>query len=444
MFDSVARRARVGVFGYFGLCGLNVGIWAASLPALADRLDLSPGRTGTALLLVSLSALVSMQAAGRLADRWSSRRLTWAAGPLHALLLLGPALAGSYSALLAGAVVFGLGFGLLEVGMNAHAVEVEVRYGRPIMSAFHGMWSLGGAVGGVVTSAGLGGGLGVQTLLVGTAFTMAALFLLPARLLLPGRPAREAADASPETGASPAAGASLETGASRETAASRVAGASAETGASAAAARTGRGRVPTVILLLGVVMLAGAICEGGAMDWAAMHARRVLGASADLAPLSFTVYSVAMTTMRLLGDRLRGRLGAGRTLRLAGAVAAGGYALVLLAPSAGGAALGCAWAGWILVGIGLATVVPVGFSSAGADPASAGRTIALLTSFTYGGLLAGPAIIGHLAEATSLRTALALPGVLAVFVAIAGPPAIAILAARRTPAADSAAPARAS
>ncbi|MCO5997792.1 MFS transporter [Actinoallomurus rhizosphaericola] len=417
MFDSVARRARVGVFGYFGLCGLNVGIWAASLPALADRLDLSPGRTGTALLLVSLSALVSMQAAGRLADRWSSRRLTWVAGPLHALLLLGPALAGSYSALLAGAVVFGLGFGLLEVGMNAHAVEVEVRYGRPIMSAFHGMWSLGGAVGGVVTSAGLGGGLGVQTLLVGTAFTMAALFLLPARLLLPGSPARDAADASPA--------------------------ASAEADASAAA-RTGRGRVPAVILLLGVVMLAGAICEGGAMDWAAMHARRVLGASADLAPLSFTVYSVAMTTMRLLGDRLRGRLGAGRTLRLAGAVAAGGYALVLLAPSAGGAALGCAWAGWILVGIGLATVVPVGFSSAGADPASAGRTIALLTSFTYGGLLAGPAIIGHLAEATSLRTALALPGVLAVFVALAGPPAIAVLAARRTPAPDSAAPARAS
>ncbi|MEV5747058.1 MFS transporter [Actinoallomurus sp. NPDC052308] len=398
MFDSVARRARVGVFGYFGLCGMTIGIWAASLPALADRLDLTAGRTGTTLLLISLSALVSMQAAGRMADRWSSRRLTWVAGPLHALLLLGPAFAGSYSALLVGAVVFGLGFGLLEVGMNAHAVEVEVRYDRPIMSAFHGLWSLGGAVAGLVTAAAMRGGLGVQALLVGTALIMAVLFLLPARLLLPGPTARETAEASPE------------------------------------AARPGRGRIPKVIVLLGVVMLAGAICEGGAMDWAAMHARRVLHVSADLAPLSYTVYSVAMTTMRFLGDRLRGRLGGGRTLRLAGTVAATGYALVLLAPSIGGAALGCAWVGWVLVGIGLATIVPVGFSSAGADSASAGRTIALLTSFGYGGLLAGPAVIGHLAEATSLRTALVLPGVLAVFVALAGPPAIRVLTARRAPA----------
>src|SRR4051812_14834256 len=107
---------------------MTVGIWAASLPALADRLHLNSGRTGTALLLVSLTALISMQVAGRMADRWSSRRLTWAAGPLHALLLLGPALAGSYPALLVGAMIFGIGFGLLEVGMNAHAVEVEVRY----------------------------------------------------------------------------------------------------------------------------------------------------------------------------------------------------------------------------------------------------------------------------------------------------------------------------
>lgn len=408
MFDSVARRARAGVFGYFGLSGMTVGIWAASLPALADRLDLDSGRTGTALLVVSLAALVAMQAAGRMVDRWSSRRLTWAAGPLHALLLLGPALAGSYSALLVGAVVFGLGFGLIEVGMNAHAVEVEVRYDRPIMSAFHGMWSLGGAAGGLVTSAVLHGGLGVRTLLVGTALAMPLLFLLPARLLLPGAVARDDADPSP--GAAP----------------------------------TGRARAPRVILLLGVVMLAGAICEGGAMDWAAMYARRVLGVSADLAPLSYTVYSVAMTAMRFLGDRLRGRLGGSRTLRLAGAFAAGGYALVLLAPSAGGAALACAWAGWIFVGIGLATVVPVGFSTAGADEASAGRTIALLTSFGYGGLLAGPALIGHIAEATSLRTALVLPGALAVFVAVAGPPAITALTARRTPAPGTASLERAS
>ncbi|GAA2600598.1 MFS transporter [Actinomadura fulvescens] len=381
------KRARLGVFGYFWLCGLVIGVWAASLPALDDRLDLGTGRTGTVLLLVSLGALVSMQGAGRVADRFSSRRLCLVSGPLHPLLLLGPALSGSYEALLVWAFVFGLGFGLLEIGMNAHAVEVEERYARPIMSAFHGMWSLGGALAGLVTAAALRSGLGVGALLTATALAGAVLMLLPGRFLLRDRLAREPAEAK----------------------------------------ESGDGRRPPVkgaVALLGIVVFAGSVSEGAAMDWAAMHARRVLDAGPDLAPLAFTVFSVAMTTMRFLGDRLRGRLGSARTLRLAGVLAASGYALVMLAPALGGAAMGCAWAGWALVGTGLATVVPVVFSTVGASQEAAGRALALVTTFGYCGLLAGPAVIGHLADATSLPAALAVPACLAVFVALAGPRAI--------------------
>lgn len=397
------KRARLGVFGYFGLCGLVIGVWAASLPALDERLGLGTGRTGTVLLLVSLGALVSMQGAGRVADRFSSRRLCLISGPLHALLLLGPALAGSYAALLVWAFAFGLGFGLLEIGMNTHAVEVEERYARPIMSAFHGMWSLGGAIGGLVTAAALRGGLGLAALLTATALVGSVLFLLPGRFLLRDRLA-------PEPG-------------------------EAEAAADEQADR--RPPIKGAIALLGIVVFAGSVSEGAAVDWAAMHSRRVLDAGPELAALAFTVYSVAMTTMRFLGDRLRGRLGGARTLRLAGSLAAAGYAVVLLAPALGGAAMVFAWTGWALVGTGLATVVPVAFSAVGASQEAAGRALALVTTFGYCGLLAGPAVIGHLAEVTSLRTALVLPVGLAIFVALAGPGALTALTRHRwTPRAE--------
>ncbi|MBO2445552.1 MFS transporter [Actinomadura barringtoniae] len=363
-------------------------MWAASLPALDERLDLGTGRTGTVLLLVSLGVLVSMQGAGRLADRWSSRRVCLISGPIAALVLLGPALAGSYGVLLACAFVFGLGLGVLELAMNAHAVEVELVYERPIMSSFHGMWSLGGAAGGLLTSAALRGGLGVGTLLTITAIAGAVLFLLPGPLLLHDRTSPKPVEAK-------------------------------------SAERRSVGRA--AVLLLGAVVFAGAIAEGAAMDWAAIHARRVLEVDPDLAPLAFTVFSTAMTVMRFLGDRIRGRLGATRTLRLAGSLAASGYALVLIAPLTSGASMALAWAGWALVGTGLATVVPVAFSSVGASQEAAGRALAMITTFLYCGLLAGPAVIGHLADLTSLPAALALPGILAVFVALAGPRAISAL-----------------
>ncbi|MEU5884445.1 MFS transporter [Spirillospora sp. NPDC047279] len=388
------RRARLGVFAYFGFCGLVLGVWAAGLPALDERLHLGTGRTGTVLLLVAVGVLVSMQVAGRLSDHFSSRRLCQVSGPLGALLLLGPALSESYGVLLVTAFVFGAGFGLLEIGMNAHAVEVEAVYERPIMSAFHGMWSLGGAAGGLATAAALKAGFGVQALLITTAVVGAVLLVTPAPLLLRERAVPAAVEVDEGTGRR-------------------------------------RGLARGALAMLGIVVFAAAISEGAAMDWAAMHARRVLDAGPEMAPLAFTVYSVAMTTMRFAGDRLRGRLGAARTLRMAGTVAASGYALVLVAPAFGAAALAGAFAGWVLVGIGLATVVPIAFSTVGAAEASAGRALALLTTFMYSGMLAGPAVIGHLADATSLRAALAVPVGLAIIVAMAGPGAISALTRHR-------------
>jgi MFS family permease len=381
-----ARRARVGVFAFFFLAGLVMGLWAAGLPSLNDRLSLGPARLGSVLLLISGGALVSMLVAGRLVDRWSSRRVCWFAGPFSGVVLLGPALAPSYWTLAALAVLFGMGLGVTEVAMNAHSVEVERRYGRPIISAFHGTWSLGGAAGGGITSLVLRAELDPQTLLIVAALVVPFLYLPAARLLLPDPPAHASAEAG---------------------------------GKSAGSLHWG------LIALLGLAAFAGHLSEGAAIDWAALHARWVLETDPAAAPLAYTIFSVAMTTVRLLGDPIRARLGSVRTIELAGLFATIGYVLVLLAPLTGESLrVVCAWTGWALAGVGLATVVPVLFSAVGAAGGPVGRALAMVTAFGYSGLLLGPAVLGYVAEASTLPTALIIPAVLAAVVALTGSPAI--------------------
>ncbi|MEV0586417.1 MFS transporter [Nonomuraea sp. NPDC050310] len=375
------RRARWGMFGYFFFLGVTIGLWAAGLPSLNDRLDLGPARLGTVLLLVSVGALVSMLAAGHLVDRWSSRTMSRVAGPLCSLALLGPALAPDYLTLAVAAVVFGLGIGVVEVAINTHSVEVERLYGRPIISAFHGTWSLGGAVGGGITSLALTARLDPQALLVGGALVTPLLYLAMGGTLLPP-PAREAKGEE-------AKGSGIRWG---------------------------------LVLVLGVAAFAGHLAEGAAMDWAALHTRTVLGGDPAIAPMAFTIFSTAMTVVRFLGDPIRARLGSVATIGLAGVVATAGYVLVLLSPVFGGTPL--AWTGWGLAGVGLATVVPVIFSAVGASGAAVGKALSLVTAFGYTGLLLGPAVLGFVAEETSLRVSLFIPAAFAAIIAITGVPAV--------------------
>ncbi|MFI7439680.1 MFS transporter [Nonomuraea indica] len=391
-----ARRARIAVFGYFSLAGFVMGLWAAGLPSLNDRLDLGPARLGTVLLLISGGALASMLVTGPLVDRWSSRTVCWISGPLSALVLLGPAVAPGFPHLAVLAVVFGLGLGVTEVAMNAHSVEVERAYGRPIISAFHGTWSLGGAAGGALTALVLRAGLDAQTLLVVAALVVPLLYLPLARLLLPAVPGQPAEDAPDGR-------------------------------------RAGSGLRWGLIALLGLAAFAGHLAEGAAIDWAALHARWILDTDPAAAPLAYTVFAVAMTTIRLLGDPIRARLGSVRTIQLAGLLATAGYVLVLAAPLTGETLrVACAWTGWALAGIGLATVVPVIFSAVGAAGGPVGRALAMVTAFGYSGLLVGPAVLGYVAEASSLPIALIIPAVLSAVVALTGAPAIRALTARAT------------
>ena len=388
------RTARLGVFGIFALCGVTVGLWGAALPAINHRLDLGEARTGTVLLATGMGALASMPVAGRLCDRLTSRGVVAVAGPVSALALLGPALAPSYPALLVATFGFGIGMGAIDVSMNTHAVKVEQRYPRPVLSAFHGVWSLGGAAGGAIIASGLALSLNIQHVMVAGALAAALLFRLPTNWLLTDERARaDAAQAREET--------------------------------------AGSGRLPLgLVIALGLVASCSFISEGAALDWGALHANRVLGADLSSASIAYIVFTVAMTAMRLTGDRVRHRCGPVWTLRLSASTAAAGYGLVLLSPIVPSGGLFVGYAGWFLAGLGLAVVVPVIFAGAGSGEA-AGSSLSKVTTFGYVGMLAGPSVIGPLAEATSLGVAMIVPAALVTSMAIGGPMALRRVSAHR-------------
>ncbi|MDP9843140.1 MFS transporter [Streptosporangium lutulentum] len=366
-----ATNARRAVSYFFLLLGAVSGTWAARIPAVKHNLDLSAGQLSYGLFAVAAGLVIGMRFAGRLTDRLGSARLITPAAILTALTAIPPGYAPNLPALITTLFLYGLVNASLDVSMNAHGVEVERAHGRPIMSSFHGMFSIGGLLG-----AGIGGafawlGLSAGTTLAAVGIPLALASLYARRHLLPHTP--------------PATGTTTPT----------------------------RARWTGWIALMGIVAFAGLVGEGAANDWTAVYLFEDLDASQGLAALGFAVFSTAMTIGRFAGDHLALRLGPVRLVRYSGILAALGLSTALLIGTVPVAIIGFA-----LFGLGLATIVPQVFSAAGNhDPARAGEAIAQVATIGYAGLVAGPAIIGGAAELTSLPTALGIPALLAAFMA---------------------------
>ncbi|MFK0191020.1 MFS transporter [Kitasatospora sp. NPDC090308] len=377
------RAARVATYVYFVLCGTLMGAWVVHIPAIETRVGIGHAALGGLLVLLGLGAFGGMRAAGPLTDRLGARAVVPASGVLCAASLVLPALAPDPWTLAGALLVFGFANGCLDVSMNAHAVHVEQAYGRPVMSGFHATFSVGGVIAAGAAAASAAAGLGPAATLALLGAAGAATALLTARSLLPGGaaptgdgPAPEAPGGSSETPAAPAV----------------PVGSSADSGV--------RRRIRVLAVLALMVMLS----EGAANDWSALHLKDVLGAPASTAAFAYGTYAAAMTTGRLLADRVSARYGAAAVLRYGAATAAVGITVAALTPW-----VWAAFLGWALFGLGLSGCVPQLFSAAGhADPAAAGANVSRVAGLGYLGMLAGPAVIGWLTHLTALNHAFLL------------------------------------
>src|SRR5580658_8313707 len=182
------RAARVATFVYFVLDGTLMGMWLVQIPAVEKRAGIGNATLGSLLVLLGLGAFIGMQVAGRLADRLGTRVVVRAAGVLCGAGLMLPGLARDPWALAGALLVFGFGNGCLDVSMNAHAVHVEKAYNRPVMSAFHAAFSVGGVIAALVGSRVASAGLSPATTLGVAGATGIVIALLPARGLLATTP----------------------------------------------------------------------------------------------------------------------------------------------------------------------------------------------------------------------------------------------------------------
>jgi MFS family permease len=386
----------VAVSVAFLVNGAAIANWVPRIPAVKAALHTTDGPLGLALLGLGVGAAAALLAAGRVVARYGSRPVIRAAGVAMCVALLGPGLAGDLPALALSLALFGAASGLMDVAMNAHGSLVERGYGRPVMASFHGLWSVGGLVGAVTGGLAARAGWSPARHFAVAALCIGVLLLVGTRRLLPA-----SLDVARTRGAEPPA--------SPPTAAGSPDG----TGPGGLAGPAG---MPWSwpLLLLGVVGFSSFFGEGSAHDWSAIYMHDVLGTSPGMAAAAFAAFSLAMASVRFGGDRLSARFGPVRLVRVCGLVAAAGFGLGLLAhqPLAG-------VAGFALLGVGLACVVPVAFSAAGhLGGGLAGVAISRVAAVSYLATFAGPPIIGLVADQVGLSIALAIPVALAGVIAL--------------------------
>jgi predicted MFS family arabinose efflux permease len=368
--------ARAAVTVVFGINGLLYGAWAARLAAVGDRLALSAGQIGIALGFIAAGSLVAMPLAGRAASRFGSRPATRVAILAFCLAsALAPAAPGLV-ALCAACLLLGAAAGSLDVVMNVHGVTVERAAGRPILSSFHAAFSLGGLVGALLGAAGAAAGIDVRVELAALSAAAALTAVAVTRALLPA-----AADA----GGRP--------------------------DPRAVRAR----RLDRRLAVLGALAFCCLLCEGAAADWSAVYLDRDLAATAAVAGLAYAAFSVAMVAGRLAGDRLTLRYGPSALVRRGALLATAGLGAALVAGDPVAALIGFA-----CLGAGLSIVVPQVFRAAAAGRDS-GLALARVSTIGYLGFLAGPPLIGALAELTSLPAALTVLPVLGLAMAALAP-----------------------
>jgi fucose permease len=305
---------------------------------------------------------------------------------LDALLLLGPARAVNLPTLTVALLVVGASHGTLNIAMNTNSLEVQRAAGRPIISSFHAVYSVGGflgaAVGGLFASADLGP---TATFGAVSGAVVAATLVVRRRIFSGGPPDRT------DRGAVPAAG-----------------------------------RIRRVTFL-GALMFCCLVGEGAAADWSSVYLRDNLGSTPGVAAAAYAAFSACMLAGRLVADRLVTAVGPVRLVRWSAVLAAVGLGAALASDRQVAGLVGFG-----LLGAGLSGIAPQVFSTAGnLDPARAGQAIARVAGLGFLGFAVGPVLIGAAATLVGLPTALLIPAVLALFVAAAatalrlppGPPA---------------------
>jgi fucose permease len=356
----------LAVISLFIMIGLLAGTWFSRIPAVTGKLDLDVGQIGLLLLFFSLGALVVFQVVGLVIARLGSHRVAHVAGfgfvGAIALVALAPNAASFALALL----LSGFAFGGLNVALNAQGVTIERHLGRPIMNMLHGWFTTGMMVGSLLGGGAVAVGLDPVPHFAGMAVAAVAIVGVAGPRLLPDAPAP-----------------------SRES------------------TRRRSRLLPRTLWPLATLAFCASVTEGAMCDWSALYIHDELGASEGTGAIAFAIFSLAVLIGRFGGDRAVVRLGSVGVVRAGSALAGAGVAAGLAAGTVPAGMIGFA-----ALGLGVSVLTPLFYSIAGSRPdVPSAQGVAAVATCGMLGLLAGPPLLGNLADVTSLRMALAVVAV---------------------------------
>lgn len=365
---AVIRRAVAAMFFMAGLCFSS---WASRIATIQEKLSISEGQFGAVLFAMPVGLMLSLPLSGWAVSRFGSRIVVSIALAGYGLALIGLGFMPDMYLLAANIMLFGLCSNAVNISVNAQAVATEVLYKRPIMASFHGLWSLAGFVGG-----------GIGTFMIGEKISPEVHFVLIAVVVI-GSIFICWRYLNHDKG----------TGEKK---------------------KSGFAKPDAALITLGLIAFCSMVVEGTMFDWTTIYFKKVIVAKGAMEGAGFTAGMCMMATGRFIADGFSARFGLKRTLQVSGFLSLTGLVIVITLPY-----LIPAIIGFMLVGAGISSVVPLVYSAAGKSTTMApGPAIAAVSTISFLGFLVGPPIIGFLADAFNLRLAFIFVAVMALCVIV--------------------------
>jgi len=365
------RIYRIAISAFFFLAGLTFATWASRIPDIKMQLQLSNARLGAVLFALPAGLMTSLLFAGWLVSRFGSRKVMIAAALLYPATMVILGLAANVWQLAFVLFLFGLASNLVNIAMNTQAVDVESMYGRSIMASFHGLWSIAGFSGAAIGTLMVSAGVTPRVHFAIVFATAALLVLFFYKFTLPND--KKTAEAVPFFV-----------------------------------------KPDRYILILGLIAFCSMLCEGAMADWSGVYFQNVVKSPKEFITFGYVAFTAAMATGRFIGDSMVVKLGIKKVLQLSATLIATGLFISILFPY-----LAAAIIGFLLVGLGVSSVVPLIYSLAGKSATMpAGLALAAVSSVSFLGFLIGPPLIGFIAEAAGLRLSFAVIAVIGLLPAI--------------------------
>jgi MFS family permease len=346
------------------------GTFATRIPWIADHVQTDPGGLGLALLFVAVGAVGTMPFTARLVHHLPARVAVPVLMVLWCLAVIPTALVPTLPALCVALLVYGITSGPADVAMNAQGVVVEQAYGRSIMFGLHGMWSVGGLLASGVGVLAAHADISAPAHFVMVAAALSLASVVVSRWLL-------------------------------------------EAPATATESVPAFALPPRPVVLIALVGFVAVFGEAASADWAAVYLTDIASAPPAVAAMAYSGFAATMAVARLVGDRVVNRYGPVATVRVGGAAATLGAAVVAMSRSPLPAI-----AGFALIGIGVAVVVPLAFAAAGNAGPRPAQQIAGVATIVYGAGMAAPAAIGGIAHVASLSVSFVVVAALAVLIVV--------------------------